>query len=209
MIENPQHVAVTFRELVVSFRHRRTTNCWFCSADHRDRATDQVRYISSGKHSSSGGMQDISLRGPTPKGGQESMLPCTPQSKSYPLGVPRYSGAGDSDVIGWGVQIFAVRLQAPLLLIIPAGQKSGVAGTGVMHGSRDAEENIACLGLSFKPGTDGLRESLQVQPVKRPFGEGCEVEIWDENVSLGASSAPIANTSSRSFPTSARSFVRI
>lgn len=68
---------------------------------------------------------------------------------------------------------------------IASSQQSGVAGTGVMHGSRDAGKNIACLGLSFKPGTDGLRESPQVQPVKRPFGEGCEVEIWDEMSASG------------------------
>jgi GDP-mannose 6-dehydrogenase len=41
------------------------------------------------------------------------------------------------------------------------------------------------LGLSFKPATDDLRESPQVQLVKRLLGEGREVRIWDDNVSLG------------------------
>jgi GDP-mannose 6-dehydrogenase len=44
---------------------------------------------------------------------------------------------------------------------------------------------IAMLGLSFKPATDDLRESPQVQLVKRLLGEGRQVRIWDQNVSLG------------------------
>jgi GDP-mannose 6-dehydrogenase len=47
------------------------------------------------------------------------------------------------------------------------------------------KKNIAMLGLSFKAATDDLRESPQVQLVKRLIGEGCHVQIWDDNVSLG------------------------
>jgi len=39
--------------------------------------------------------------------------------------------------------------------------------------------------LSFKAATDDLRESPQVQLVKRLLGEGREIRIWDDNVSLG------------------------
>jgi GDP-mannose 6-dehydrogenase len=46
-------------------------------------------------------------------------------------------------------------------------------------------KKVSLLGLSFKSGTDDLRESPQVQLVKRLLGEGCQVRIWDENVSLG------------------------
>src|SRR5580692_6133127 len=44
---------------------------------------------------------------------------------------------------------------------------------------------IAVLGLSFNAATDDLRESPQVQLVKRLIGEGREIQIWDDNVSLG------------------------
>jgi len=47
------------------------------------------------------------------------------------------------------------------------------------------KKNVAMLGLSFKSATDDLRESPQVQLVKRLIGEGCHVKIWDDNVSLG------------------------
>ena len=47
------------------------------------------------------------------------------------------------------------------------------------------KRKIAFLGLSFKAGTDDLRESPQVQVIKRLLGEGCHVKIWDRDVSLG------------------------
>jgi GDP-mannose 6-dehydrogenase len=47
------------------------------------------------------------------------------------------------------------------------------------------KKKIAVLGLSFKAATDDLRESPQVQLVKRLIGEGCRVQVWDDNVSLG------------------------
>jgi len=47
------------------------------------------------------------------------------------------------------------------------------------------KRKIAMLGLSFKAATDDLRESPQVQLVKRLLGEGRQIQIWDDNVSLG------------------------
>lgn len=52
-----------------------------------------------------------------------------------------------------------------------------VLGTG--------KRKIGVLGLSFKAGTDDLRESPSVQLIKRLLGEGCQIQVWDEKVSLG------------------------
>lgn len=47
------------------------------------------------------------------------------------------------------------------------------------------KRKVGILGLSFKPGTDDLRESPMVYMVKRLLGEGCQILIWDANVMLG------------------------
>lgn len=46
-------------------------------------------------------------------------------------------------------------------------------------------KKIGVLGLSFKAGTDDLRESPSVQLIKRLLGEGCDVQVWDKDVSIG------------------------
>ncbi|HEY3128158.1 MAG TPA: nucleotide sugar dehydrogenase [Acidobacteriota bacterium] len=47
------------------------------------------------------------------------------------------------------------------------------------------KRRIGQLGLSFKAGTDDLRESPQVELIKRLLGEGYQVKVWDKDVSLG------------------------
>ena len=47
------------------------------------------------------------------------------------------------------------------------------------------KKKIGMLGLSFKSGTDDLRESPQVLLVKKLLGEGYPMQIWDENVYMG------------------------
>ena len=50
---------------------------------------------------------------------------------------------------------------------------------------RTKVRRVGVLGLSFKAGTDDLRESPLVQLIKRLLGEGLEIRIWDKEVSLG------------------------
>jgi GDP-mannose 6-dehydrogenase len=75
-------------------------------------------------------------------------------------------------------------LSLPLLEALTASNVEHVnrAVEAVLQTNR---RKVAMLGLSFKAGTDDLRESPQVQLIKRLLGEGCQVRVWDKDVSLG------------------------
>jgi len=47
-----------------------------------------------------------------------------------------------------------------------------------------SKKRIALLGISFKSGTDDMRESPFVELAERLLGKGCEVRIYDPNVHL-------------------------
>lgn len=75
-------------------------------------------------------------------------------------------------------------LKVPLLeSILPSNEEHLERAVDLVLQS--GKRKIAMLGLSFKAATDDLRESPQVQLVKRLLGEGREIQIWDDNVSLG------------------------
>jgi GDP-mannose 6-dehydrogenase len=67
--------------------------------------------------------------------------------------------------------------------ILPSNQAHLDRAVDAVLGTRS--RRIAVVGLSFKPGTDDLRESPSVQLIKRLLAEGCRVQIWDQDVSLG------------------------
>jgi GDP-mannose 6-dehydrogenase len=75
-------------------------------------------------------------------------------------------------------------LRLPLLdSVLPSNQEHlERAVESVLHSGK---KRIGILGLSFKVGTDDLRESPLVQLIKRLLGEGCSLQIWDHDVSLG------------------------
>jgi GDP-mannose 6-dehydrogenase len=77
-----------------------------------------------------------------------------------------------------------VDLDLPLLHSVMPSNQAHIerAVEAVLHTEK---KKVAVLGLSFKAGTDDLRESPLVQLIKRLLGEGCEIQIWDPFVSLG------------------------
>jgi GDP-mannose 6-dehydrogenase len=75
-------------------------------------------------------------------------------------------------------------LDLPLMRsILPSNQAHLDRAVDAVLATRS--RRIGVVGLSFKPGTDDLRESPSVQLIKRLLAEGCRVQIWDQDVSLG------------------------
>lgn len=83
------------------------------------------------------------------------------------------------------INAYAVQndVEAPLLRSLMPSNKQQIerALNWVLgHGKR----NIGFLGFSFKAGTDDLRESPYLELIERLIGKGCDIRIFDQNVSL-------------------------
>lgn len=75
-------------------------------------------------------------------------------------------------------------LQLPMLESILPSNHQHVQKVADMILSDPQRTKIGIIGLTFKPGTDDLRESPIVQLVETLHGKGLKVRIYDNNVSL-------------------------
>ena len=74
-------------------------------------------------------------------------------------------------------------LELPVLqAILPSNENQLDYGFNLIEQS--GKRHIGILGLSFKAGTDDLRESPMVSLVERLIGKGYKISIFDRNVSL-------------------------
>ena len=71
----------------------------------------------------------------------------------------------------------------PLLDALLASNKNQIERAVAMVQTQSSKK-VGLLGLSFKPGTDDLRESPMVELAERLLGKGYEIKIYDQNVSL-------------------------
>ncbi len=74
-------------------------------------------------------------------------------------------------------------IEVPVLSAIEKSNKLQIErGINMILGLK--KKNIGILGLSFKGGTDDLRESPMVVVVETLLGKGCCVKIYDKNVNI-------------------------
>ncbi|MCB0177371.1 MAG: UDP-glucose/GDP-mannose dehydrogenase family protein [Anaerolineae bacterium] len=74
-------------------------------------------------------------------------------------------------------------LDLPILQAIPRSNELQ-ARLGVEMVLRTGKKQVGILGLSFKAGTDDLRESPLVYLAETLLGKGYDLKVYDENVSL-------------------------
>ena len=75
-------------------------------------------------------------------------------------------------------------LQLPVLEAILPSNRLHIQRVVELVLGRPGRTRVGVLGLTFKPGTDDLRESPMVQLVETLSGKGLPVRIWDPNVAL-------------------------
>jgi GDP-mannose 6-dehydrogenase len=75
-------------------------------------------------------------------------------------------------------------LQLPMLESILPSNRLHIQSVADIILSDPKQTKVGIIGLTFKPGTDDLRESPIVQLVETLNGKGLKVRIYDNNVSL-------------------------
>jgi len=75
-------------------------------------------------------------------------------------------------------------LRLPMLESILPSNRLHIESVADLILRDSGRSNVGVIGLTFKPGTDDLRESPMVQLVEILHGKGLTVKIYDSNVSL-------------------------
>jgi GDP-mannose 6-dehydrogenase len=75
-------------------------------------------------------------------------------------------------------------MQLPMLESILPSNRLHVQSVADIILRNPERTKVGIIGLTFKPGTDDLRESPIVQLVETLYGKGLKVRIFDDNVSL-------------------------
>jgi GDP-mannose 6-dehydrogenase len=74
-------------------------------------------------------------------------------------------------------------LELPLLsAILPSNERPVARALELIQ--RQGQKRLGFLGISFKAGTDDLRESPVVELIERLLGKGYDLKLYDRNVSL-------------------------
>jgi GDP-mannose 6-dehydrogenase len=76
-------------------------------------------------------------------------------------------------------------LDLPILRsVIPSNELQIARGLQII--TDKGHKKIGVLGLSFKAGTDDLRESPMIEIIERLIGKGYELKLFDKNVTLAS-----------------------
>lgn len=101
---------------------------------------------------------------------------------------PGYAFGGSclpKDVRALTYKAQSLDLDLPILnAILPSNQLQIEIGIKMVIEAK--HKNIGILGMSFKAGTDDLRESPIVELIERLLGKGYDIRIYDRNVNIAA-----------------------
>jgi GDP-mannose 6-dehydrogenase len=74
-------------------------------------------------------------------------------------------------------------VELPILkAVLPSNELQVARGLQLI--TENGHKRIGVLGMSFKAGTDDLRESPMIEIIERLIGKGYELRVFDQNVSL-------------------------
>lgn len=74
-------------------------------------------------------------------------------------------------------------LSVPLIKSVSESNRTQIE-RGIEIITAHGKKNVSFFGISFKSGTDDLRESPQVELVERLIGKGYKIKIYDKNVEM-------------------------